>query len=186
VAEGVAIDTVFWGAPADGVAALERELARLRRVQSAHARELVRPIARASVLNLIVYADREEHARRAARSISDLALRHPSRAIVVLADRGRQREQSERRIEMHCQLPVPDGARQVSYEQILVRATGDVDDRLASAVIPLLVPDLPVFLWWTGTPPLGGRSFADLLRLTDRLIVDSATRDHVADHRPYL
>jgi len=174
VAESVVIDAAFWGARADGVAALERELARLRRVQSAHARELVRPIARASVLNLIVYADREEHARRAARSISDLALRHPSRAIVVLADRGQRRQETERRIEMHCQLPIPDGARQVCYEQILVRASGDVDDRLASAVIPLLVPDLPVFLWWTGTPPLGSRSFADLLRLTDRLIVDSA------------
>ena len=174
MAEGVAVDTDFWGARADGVAALERELARLRRVQSAHARELVRPIARASVLNLIVYADREEHARRAARSVSDLALRHPSRAIVVLADRGPERERHEQHIEMHCQLPIPDGARQVCYEQILVRATGEVDDRLASAIIPLLVPDLPVFLWWTGTPPLGSRSFADLLRLTDRLIVDSA------------
>ncbi len=174
MAQGVAVDTMFWGVRAEGVAALERELARLRRVQSAHARELVRPIARASVLNLIVFANREEHARRAARSVSDLALRHPSRAIVVLADRGPQRERAERRIEMHCQLPIPDGARQVCYEQILVRATGDVDDRLASAVIPLLVPDLPVFLWWTGTPPLGSRSFADLLRLTDRLIVDSA------------
>ena len=174
MAESVVIDAAFWGARADGVAALERELARLRRVQSAHARELVRPIARASVLNLIVYADREEHARRAARSISDLALRHPSRAIVVLADRGQRRQETERRIEMHCQLPIPDGARQVCYEQILVRASGDVDDRLASAVIPLLVPDLPVFLWWTGTPPLGSRSFADLLRLTERLIVDSA------------
>jgi glucose-6-phosphate dehydrogenase assembly protein OpcA len=174
VAQGVVVDTMFWGARAEGVAALERELARLRRVQSAHARELVRPIARASVLNLIVFANREEHARRAARSVSDLALRHPSRAIVVLADRGKERDRGERRIEMHCQLPIPDGARQVCYEQILVRATGDVDDRLASAVIPLLVPDLPVFLWWTGTPPLGSRSFADLLRLTDRLIVDSA------------
>src|SRR5256714_5558603 len=174
MAEGIVVDAAFWGARADGVAALERELARLRRVQSAHARELVRPIARASVLNLIVYADREEHARRAARSISDLALRHPTRAIVVLADRGQRRQDVERRIEMHCQLPVPDGARQVCYEQILVRASGDVDDRLASAVIPLLVPDLPVFLWWTGTPPLGSRSFGDLLRLTDRLIVDSA------------
>ncbi len=174
MAEDLAIDTAFWGARAEGVAALERELARLRRVQTAHARESVRPIARASVLNLIVYADREEHARRAARSISDLALRHPSRAIVVLTDRGQQRARNERRIEMHCQLPIPDGARQVCYEQILVRASGDVDDRLASAVIPLLVPDLPVFLWWTGTPPLGSRSFGNLLRLTDRLIVDSA------------
>ncbi|HKC91333.1 MAG TPA: glucose-6-phosphate dehydrogenase assembly protein OpcA [Candidatus Limnocylindria bacterium] len=174
MAEGIVVDTTFWGARAEGVAALERELARLRRVQSAHARESVRPIARASVLNLIVYAEREEHARRAARSISDLALRHPSRAIVVLADRARERQRSGRRIDMHCQLPIPDGARQVSYEQILVRASGDVDDRLASAVIPLLVPDLPVFLWWTGTPSLGSRSFADLLRLTNRLIVDSA------------
>src|SRR3989475_11362646 len=113
MAEGVVIDPSFWGARAEGVAALERELARLRRVQSAHARELVRPIARASVLNLIVYADREEHARRAARSVSDLALRHPSRAIVVLADRGPAREHSERHIEMHCQLPVSEGARQV-------------------------------------------------------------------------
>src|SRR5213075_2738720 len=149
------------------------ELARLRRVQSAHARELVRPIARASVLNLIVFADREEHARRAARSISDLALRHPSRAIVVLADRG-SRDGVEKQIEMHCQLPVPDGARQVCYEQILVRARGDSDKRLASAVIPLLVPDLPVFLWWTGTPPMTGRSFGDLVGLADRLIVDTA------------
>jgi len=173
MAEGVAIDTTFWGTRQGGVAALERELTRLRRAQSAHARELGRPIARASVLNLIVYADREEHARRAARSIADLALRHPSRAIVVLADRG-ARDRTEKRIEMHCRLPIADGARLVCYEQILVRARGDADDRLASAVIPLLVPDLPVFLWWTGTPPLGSRSFGDLLRLTDRLVVDSA------------
>jgi glucose-6-phosphate dehydrogenase assembly protein OpcA len=173
VAEGVVTDTTFWGAHQSGVAALERELTRLRRAQSAHARELGRPLARASVLNLVVFADREEHARRAARSIADLALRHPSRAIVVLVDRG-ARESLEKRIDMHCRLPVPDGARQVCYEQILVRASGDVDDRLASAVIPLLVPDLPIFLWWTGTPPLGSRSFGDLLRLTDRLVVDSA------------
>jgi glucose-6-phosphate dehydrogenase assembly protein OpcA len=173
VAESVVTDTTFWGSLQSGVAALERELTRLRRAQSAHARELGRPIARASVLNLIVYADREEHARRAARSIADLALRHPSRAIVVLADRG-AREGVDRRIDMHCRLPIPDGARQVCYEQILVRAHGDVDDRLASAVIPLLVPDLPIFLWWTGTPALGTRSFEDLLRLTDRLVVDSA------------
>lgn len=173
MAEGVVTDTTFWGSLQGGVAALERELTRLRRAQSAHARELGRPIARASVLNLIVYADREEHARRAARSIADLALRHPSRAIVVLTDRG-PRDAVENRIDMHCRSPIPDGARQVCYEQILVRAHGEVDDRLASAVIPLLVPDLPIFLWWTGTPPLGARSFGDLLRLTDRLVVDSA------------
>lgn len=173
MAQALGVDTAFWGVRASGVSDLERELTRLRRAQTAHARELGRPIARASVLNLIVYADREEHARRAAESISDLALRHPSRAIVVLADRHPD-PGADAHIEMYCQLPVADRARQVCYEQILVRAKGNVEDRLASAIIPLLVPDLPVFLWWTGTPPLGSPSFEGLLRLTDRLVVDSA------------
>src|SRR6058998_4206153 len=103
----MSVDVAFWGARASGVAELERELARLRRAQTAHAREQGRTIARASVLNLIVYAEREVHARRAAKSISELALRHPSRAIVVLADRG-AREDVEARIEMHCHLPAAD------------------------------------------------------------------------------
>ena len=54
------VDTGFWGTRAAGVAALERELARLRRAQTAHAREQGRTIARASVLNLVVYAERED------------------------------------------------------------------------------------------------------------------------------
>jgi len=166
-------DTAFWGAPATDVADLERELTRLRRVQNAHAREQGRTVARATVLNLVVYAEREAHARRAARSISELALRHPSRAIIVLAERA-GRGAPVQRIDMRCLVPVADGARQMSYEQILVRAQGDVADRLASAVIPLLVPDLPVFLWWTGTPPTSGRTFGDLVGLADRLIVDSS------------
>jgi len=169
----MSVDVTFWGARASGVAELERELTRLRRAQTAHAREQGRTVARAAVLNLIVYAEREVHARRAAHSISDLSLRHPSRAIVVLADRG-ARPGMEAQIEMHCHLPIADGATQVSYEQILVRARGDSDERLASAVIPLLVPDLPVFLWWTGTPPIGARKFNELLGPADRLIVDSS------------
>src|SRR2546423_518424 len=79
----------------------------------------------------------------------------------------------EPELEMHCHLPHPGGAQQVSYEQILIRARGDADRRLVSAVIPLLLPDLPVFLWWTETPPLDVPFFDDLLRLADRLIVDS-------------
>jgi glucose-6-phosphate dehydrogenase assembly protein OpcA len=60
------------------------------------------------------------------------------------------------------------------YEQIFARVRGDFDERVASVVIPLLVPDLPVFLWWTGTPPSDVRLVDDLVGLADRLIVDSA------------
>ena len=166
------IDERVWGTRAEGVSALERELGRLRRSMGAQAKEHGVPVARASVLNLVVFATREIHARRAAKTVDELASRHPSRAIVVVTDRDRGASAPE--LEMHCHLPRQDGANQVSYEQILIRARGDADRRLVSAVIPLLLPDLPVFLWWTETPPLDAAYFDELLGLADRLIVDSA------------
>ena len=168
------IDESVWGARAGGVAALERELARMRRSMGAHATEQGVPVARASVLNLVVFTTRDTHARRAAATIDVLATRHPSRAIVVLADRLREGiAPGLEGLEMHCHLSHPAGLQQVSYEQILIRARGDADQRLASALIPLLLPDLPVFLWWTETPSLDAVHFAELLKLADRLIVDS-------------
>jgi len=166
------VDESLWGSRADGVSALERELARLRRSSGAHAKEQGVAVARASVLNLVVFAMREAHARRAAATIDELAVRHPSRAIVIVADRERAGRDGE--LVMHCRVPNSGDGRQVMYEQILIRARGDADRRLTSAVIPLLLPDLPVFLWWTETPPLDRPFFDDLLGLADRLIVDSA------------
>jgi glucose-6-phosphate dehydrogenase assembly protein OpcA len=166
------IDEVFWGAQATSIDALERELARLRRAAVAHARERGQTLARASVLNLVVYAEREVHARRAARTVADLALRHPSRAIVLLGDRDRDGVVAS--VQLHCHVPQSDGAQPVLYEQILARVHGDFDERVASVVIPLLVPDLPVFLWWTGTPPSDARHLDDLVTLADRFIIDSA------------
>ena len=166
------IDEVFWGAQATSIDALERELARLRRAAVAHAREQGQTLARASVLNLVVYSEREVHARRAARTVADLALRHPSRAIVLLGDRDRDGVVAS--VQLHCHVPQSDGAQPVLYEQILARVRGDFDERVASVVIPLLVPDLPVFLWWTGTPPSDARHLDDLVTLADRFIIDSA------------
>ena len=166
------VDESVWGTPTSGIDGIEHELARLRRSRGAFPRELGVPVARASVLNLVVFATREAHALRAARTIADLAVRHPSRAVVILADREREAGISE--LDLYCRLAGSGEKQPVSYEQILIRAHGDADARLASAVIPLLLPDLPVFLWWTGTPPLAAAHFEALLRLADRFIVDSA------------
>ena len=166
------IDEAFWGGHATSIDALERELARLRRAALAHAKERGQTLARASVLNLVVYSEREVHARRAAHALEELALRHPSRAIVLLGDRDREGVVAS--VQLHCHVPQTDGAQPVLYEQILARVRGDFDQRVASVVIPLLVPDLPVFLWWTGTPPSDARHLDDLVKLADRFIVDSA------------
>jgi glucose-6-phosphate dehydrogenase assembly protein OpcA len=166
------IDETFWGGRATSITALDRELSRLRRAAVAHAKERGQTLARASVLNLVVYAERENHARRAARTVADLALRHPSRAIVLLGDRDREGVVAS--VQLHIHVPQSDGAQPILYEQVLARVSGDFDERVASVVIPLLVPDLPVFLWWTGTPPSDARRLDDLVMLADRLIVDSA------------
>lgn len=141
-------------------------------------------VARAAVLNLVVYAEREIHARRAAESMARLADRHPSRAIVVLGDR--HREGVDVHVDLHCHVPQRDQSAQICYEQILARVKGDADDRIASVIIPLLVPDLPIFVWWTGTPPHDARRFKDLLTLGDRLIVDSADFARPAATLPFI
>ena len=166
------MDETIWGAEVASVAALERELTRLRRMAGAHAKEQGRTVARAAVLNLVVYADREVHARRAASSTARLSDRHPSRAIIVFGDRVR--DGADVAVELRCHVPRSHEDAQVCYEQIFARVRGDADDRVASVVIPLLVPDLSVFLWWTGTPPEDAKRFDDLIAIADRLIVDSA------------
>ncbi|MBM4421214.1 MAG: hypothetical protein FJ034_06460 [Chloroflexi bacterium] len=159
-----------WGVPAKGVAAIERELARLRRERQREGRA---SRARSSVLDLIVFATREVHARRAAASIAELSRRHPSRAVIVLADRDAPSE-PEAALTVRCDVPAPADRHELCYEQVLVRARGPIEPRIASAVIPLLVSDLPVFLWWTGTPPTGAHHFTQLAGASSRVIVDSA------------
>ncbi|HKY52194.1 MAG TPA: glucose-6-phosphate dehydrogenase assembly protein OpcA [Candidatus Limnocylindria bacterium] len=166
------MDERFWGAQAASTDSTLHELARLRRAAVAHAKEQGRTLARASVLNLVVYSEREVHARRAAQTVAELAIRHPSRAIVMLGDRERDGVLAS--VQLHCHVPHGVGEQTVLYEQILARVRGDFDERVASVVIPLLVPDLPVFLWWTGTPPRDARRLDDLVALADRFIVDSA------------
>ena len=171
----MSVDPQTWGSRAAGVDALERELARLRRARSTHAREHGSAVARTSVLNIVVFATREVHAVRAGRTIAQLALGHPSRAIVVHAGQpAGSNGDADLDLAMYAHLPEADATRQVCYEQVLIRACGDTQERIASAVIPLLLPDLPVFLWWTGTPPLEEPVFESLLGLADRLILDSA------------
>lgn len=159
------------GREAASVTEIERELTELRRRAAAQAHEAMLP-ARASVLNVVVYATRRAHAERAARTIEELALGHPSRALVLFHDLG-AREPFAAEVSLHCNLPRVSGTN-VCFEQIVVKARAGSDSRLASVVIPLLIPDLPVFLWWTGTPSFGAAYFRDLLRLARRLVVDSA------------
>lgn len=119
---------------------------------------------RAITLNLVVHATGSERIEAAIDALEHVGPSHPLRAIVATpADR-------ELRASVASSCWVGASDRQVCSERVLVTATAKA---LPSAVTSLLVPDLPVFLWWQGPfDPQGGLA-AELAGLASRVVVDS-------------
>lgn len=131
------------------------------------------PVVRACVLNLVAYASGEDVAGHLGEIVAAVSGRHPSRSIVIVAEPDAAGADLRASISAHCQIP-PEGGKQVCSEQITLRASGSVIRELHGTVLPLLVPDLPVFLWWHDLPPPDGHLFRELIESCDRLVVDSA------------
>ena len=74
----------------------------------------------------------------------------------------------------------PAGAPRDRFECVTVDVSTENERQLASIASPLLVPDLPDFLWWAADTMAGGSLFAELVDISDRLIVDSARCLHPA------
>jgi glucose-6-phosphate dehydrogenase assembly protein OpcA len=160
-----------WEAQDTTVEEIERQLTRI-------ARTLVPPGAdpasypppRASVLNLIVRAGDEAEAERAAQLVATLATRNPSRTLLLVTDPEAPADRLDAAIHARCAFE-PGGTGRLCFEQVRLIARGATALHVDTVVAPLLVANLPVFLWWLGRPP---RSRDPLLELCDRLIVDSA------------
>ena len=67
---------------------------------------------------------------------------------------------------------------QVCAEQVTIHAEGPPARHLESLAGPLLIPDLPVFLWYPGEFSPRSQEFAAMADLADRVIVDSAASEN--------
>ena len=154
------------------VVAIEGEL---RQLWTAAAQDVFEghPVVRACVLSLVAYAPGDGVARHISEVLAQVSGRHPSRSIVIVAESGTGAPLLQAAISAHCQI-APEGGKQVCSEQITLRASGPAVGELHSTVVSLLVPDLPVFLWWHEEPSLESHLFQELLETSDRLVVDSA------------
>ena len=155
------------GGGAMSVEQIEHELAQLRMNEDGTLG------LRASVLNLIVVTD-EGSAGEVTRSVSNIAGRYPSRAIVLISDPEERETNVDVKLSAFCSVRGGSGA-QVCAEQITIHAEGDPAEHLESLAGPLLVPDLPVFLWYPGGFSPRSPEFAGLASLADRIIIDSAS-----------
>ncbi len=150
--------------PMMSVGEIERELARLRMDEGGSLG------ARSSVLNLVVVTD-EEAAEDVSRIVSEISGRHPSRTILMISDPEEEGANLEVRLSILCG-ERGGGSRQVCAEQVAIHTEGPPAGHLESLAGPLLVPDLPVFLWYANgeVPASLERGIAPL---ADRLILDS-------------
>jgi glucose-6-phosphate dehydrogenase assembly protein OpcA len=150
------------------VGQIERELGKLRTNDDGTL------ALRSSVLNLIVVTD-EQSAQEITDSVSRLAGRHPARAVVFIADPEGE-SNVDVRLSAFCN--VRGGGVQVCAEQVTIHAEGPPAQHLESFAGPLLVPDLPVFLWYPGEFSPRSQEFAAMAELADRIIVDSAASEN--------
>ncbi len=148
---------------------VERELARLRINKDGAL------AARASVLNLIAVTD-EESAQEVAQAIYELSRHYPSRAIFMISDPDEGETNLEIGLSAFC---VERGGidSQVCAEQITVHVQGPPARHLESLAGPLLIPDLPVFLWYPNGDVPRSPACDGMATLADRLVLDSGAAD---------
>jgi glucose-6-phosphate dehydrogenase assembly protein OpcA len=166
-------------------AAIERELAALWRAEAeAHKKAggNGKPLARTLLLNLLVFAPDQAAADLARDDVAALTGRQPSRAILMVADDRAPEAGIDAWVSIFCTTPQGNGATRVCGEQITVEANGPAILDLPGTILPLLLANLPTFLWWQAGLPFAHPIFDSLSRVVDRVVLDSLTfADPLAD-----
>jgi glucose-6-phosphate dehydrogenase assembly protein OpcA len=159
---------------------LETVIAKLRELHAEltlhDAREGEHPHPRNCVLNLVVTVDGRHRIDSCDRTIASLAAGHPLRAILVHVHGGRGPGSLDAEITAEAHQLVTGFP--VQREQILLHVRGDLGHHLASIVEPLLVSDVPTYLWWSGRERLDDAAIRDVMTFSDVLVVDSARFEH--------
>ena len=156
------------------ISEIERELSELRR----ESMDL-----RTSMMTHLAWAPAEwQDAAR--ETLAGLAEQHPSRTI-LLFPQADGRDALDADVSIAC-YSLPELERHVCSEVIELRLHGSLANAPASVVLPLVLPDLPVFLRWRGRPDFGSPAFEQLVDVVDRLVVDSREWDDVAECYPEL
>lgn len=131
------------------------------------------PATQVRTLNLAVFVPADQHTPALERTINELAIQYPGRTITMVAHPEPQGAYAQ--ASLACRIGESD--KHLCGEQITLRS-GDGGTPLVSTTAALLLPGLPVFVWWVGDPPIDTPLFDTLTELADRVLVDAHTWQH--------
>jgi glucose-6-phosphate dehydrogenase assembly protein OpcA len=125
------------------------------------------------VLTLVIVTD-EENAYDALKAANEASREHPSRTLVVIKRPSRSpRDRANARLDAEVRL----GADASTGETVVLRLYGEVIDHAQSVVLPLLLPDAPVVVWWPVAAPADPAN-DPLGALGQRRVTDSYASEH--------
>lgn len=147
-------------------------------------------VMRANTLNLVAAAPSLDIAEMILSTVSQLKDFLPSRTIIVINDPSLKRPKT-----WHVDLQINetdsgDDTPGILFETVTFWTDQSSAGALSSVVSPLLISELPTFLWWPSGEFMNNAIFEDLALIADRLVFDSARLGNdahaVADYRTLL
>lgn len=125
------------------------------------------------VLTLVLVTD-EENQYDALKAANEASREHPSRKLVVIKRVSRSpRDRAKARLDAEVRV----GADAGTGETVVLRLYGEVMDHAQSVVLPLLLPDAPVVVWWPVNAPVNPAKDA-LGKLAQRRVTDTYAAEH--------
>lgn len=116
------------------------------------------------VLTLVVVASEDDH-DDALSAATDAAREHPCRILTVIRHDGRARPRLDAEVTV--------GGEAGLVERVVLRLAGRLGAHADSVVLPLLLPDTPVVVWWPGAAP-ADVAHTELGQLAQRRVTDAA------------
>jgi glucose-6-phosphate dehydrogenase assembly protein OpcA len=132
-------------------------------------RERCGAVAISRVLNLVIVTEDSARVEQWIEAANEASREHPCRVLVV----AQGLKKAATRLDAQIRVGGDAGASEV----FVLRVYGPLVDHAESVVLPLLLPDNPVFVWWPAAAPAMPAQ-DPIGRLAQRRITDAAAVPH--------
>jgi glucose-6-phosphate dehydrogenase assembly protein OpcA len=161
------------------IQSLEHQISQLWHPDTTGDRPIASLATRANVLNLIAYTPDDDVARRTSVTAERLSQMHPSR-VVLFSRAADDQTLGNRDAELYATCEADNslsGAPCIELIRVPIDQTryGQID----VLARPLVIPDLPTFVWWRDELDPADSTLVGLARSADLTIVDSLQFDSI-------